>query len=49
MVKDVCFWTNAELEKAGVDSFCLNCAREESTIQDREGEAGRLMPQVFES
>jgi len=45
MVKDVCYWTNAELEKAGVDAFCLNCAREESTIQDREGEASSLMPQ----
>lgn len=45
MVKDVCYWTNAELERAGVDAFCLNCAREESTLQDREGEAGRLLPQ----
>ena len=44
MVKDVNFFVNSELERQGVDAFCLNCAREESTIQDREGEPG-LMPQ----
>mmetsp|Transcript_11814 Transcript_11814/g.31965 ORF Transcript_11814/g.31965 Transcript_11814/m.31965 type:complete len:346 (-) Transcript_11814:357-1394(-) len=44
MVKDVNYFVNWELERQGVDAYSLNCAREESTIQDREGERG-LMPQ----
>ena len=35
MVKDVAYAVNAELEQKGIDSYCLNCAREESTVNPK--------------
>lgn len=41
--QDVSYWLNYELEKRGAESFCVNCAVEESAIGSRA--CGRMLEQ----